>query len=259
MDASMTQHEILLRRLRENAERNLRVFANAGIPEDRVHNLRCRCGCWERAYFWTIERQQGSTIHLSCPSCNGRPVRYDTAGNRIARSRLSRTARDLGLTGLVVTALVAGAFLHDPAYVLRLVDAAELRARQQLSRNWAELTTPTGGSALLASTPSARAGLGSARLAAGSAVATRLGREIRNTIVFVSDGDRRDEVVALAEQAGVPADTARPDATVRADTTTNSVTVEYVEELGITRVVMTSDSSALRLALREEEGWRRLG
>ena len=134
---SQTGDEALLRRLRENTKQNLPVFAEAGMAEDRVPILRCRCGCVERAYCWTIERQDGATVHLSCPSCHGSPNCYNTSGNRISHPPLSRTRRDLGLTGLMIFALIAGAFLRDPGHVVRLADAAEIRVRPHVDRSWA--------------------------------------------------------------------------------------------------------------------------
>ena len=185
---SQTGHEALLWLLRENAKQNLPVFAQAGIAEDRVPILRCRCGCMERAYFWTIERQDGATVHLSCPSCHGSPNRYNTSGNRISRPPLSRTARDLGLTGLVIFAIIAGGFLRDPGLVVRLPDSGEHGARQLLDRDWVELATPSGGSTLLArSSASMQPAFTTAELTSHAA---QDADAVEHAGVFISGGDR---------------------------------------------------------------------
>lgn len=48
--------EALLQRMRENAKQNLPVFTGAGMQQNRVRNVRCPCGCADRAYFWTLQR-----------------------------------------------------------------------------------------------------------------------------------------------------------------------------------------------------------
>lgn len=179
------------------------MFARANVPEDRVHNIGCRCGCFERAYFWTVERQEGTRIHLSCPSCNSFAITYDASGNRVLRPPLSRTARDLGIASLVIFALAAGAFLRDPGLAVRLADAAAVRVRQQVAGVWLAPSHSSAGSPVAASTPMPRPEPPAARLAE---YAIRGVRAAENAAVFISNGDRRSEVVTLAEEAGVPGD-----------------------------------------------------
>lgn len=217
------------RSLKRNAERNRELFARAGLADDQVQTLRCpRCGCWERAYFWTAVRQNDSTAVLECPGCGEYRIRYDLGANRVTHPFGLRLLTTLALTGAVLLAAVLGAYVYRPdevanlaargrEEVVRLFPATEW-LRAEPSSAWqppewvSQVPNPPGGSpGLTRSAPASprqrRAGM-----------SPRSGREAaRRPAVFIAEGDRRAELARSRSGTEVWYDTAAGRTWVRVE------------------------------------------
>lgn len=68
----------LVERLRRNESENKETFRMAGIAGSEIPHVRCQgCSNVDSALFWTPVRVKKAKLHLSCPACGEKQVRYD--------------------------------------------------------------------------------------------------------------------------------------------------------------------------------------
>jgi hypothetical protein len=287
-DRQQQHPENVWERLRRNRTRNAGIFAGVGIRPENARDVSCpSCGARESAIFWATTRHRGKMLHLLCPLCEKARVRYDLASNRPVDPVFTRGTVGGGM-GMIGVFLVIGAlFLFRDTPPVQML-AEDLHALREAVGSRASGATGgvigAGSGATASSRPTRSAGAGRGSSAGGStssgstrAQASRSAATPASTPtgpaagssgpaaaapaapaagiaaeapvrVYVSRGDRRDDVDGYAARIIER----RGEREMRL-----LLQIEYDPDTDVTRLVVDTGSSEWPRRLTWLRGWRR--
>lgn len=214
--------------LRQNHETNRAILRKAGIAEETVPLVSCRgCGHLDSALFWTPRTHLDHTLHLQCPSCENQEVHYRLDRGSISyvrqpfsflrnpfRLRLEEALILLLLTVALVSVALLGFREPTRLSALQVVSAVQRSLVGQTASEESR-TSPTGWWARMFEEED---------------------RPLQiPPVIYLSAGDRRSDLMALAEHG-------------------DSVEVTYNEQRDVTLVTVPRGAGRLHDVL-VEKGW----
>jgi len=226
-------------RLRQNLERNRGTFQKSGISEDDIPTAECRCcGTMESVMFWSVQSSRRETLTLRCPYCERGQAYYKLGKNEV-RSAGERTGaiKLVSWSAVGIFLLLFTVVYFQGQDIVRLLETGWNRMAGAAPAAVSAPRVQWDGPAWEVPTFTDRFD-GLWRRSPAVGVAAPAGSH-----VFVAFGDRVGEVESVLREAGAASAV---------------LDLRYLEEQGVTRLIINAGAADLAERFDELSEWERL-